>query len=514
MGVGESTEADPVPIPLESLAAQITELSGHLAAAECAWLLLVAEYDRRGGHEEWGCRTCAHWLSWHCGVEMRAAREKVRVGRALEELPLITTEFAAGRLSYSKVRALTRVATPANESGLVMLAQHATAVQVERIVRAFRRARSVDDELNDTNTRHASRYFRCDWDADGSLVVHGRIPPEMGAIVLLALETARTAIPPEPTPEPDGSGGPAGPRDTAATNADALVMMAESLVAGRTDARTGGDRYQININVDADVITHNSEHGVAEIDGGPALAPETVRRLGCDASVVLMLRNDTGAPINVSSKSRTIPPALRRAVHARDQGCRFPGCGSRRFIDVHHVRHRAHGGTNTLDNVVELCWFHHRLVHEGGWGLRFDSERAIVAITPGGNVLARSRPPITTATLEALVAGNHDHGAEIDPNTCLPRWDGRPLDLDLALAALCGVDERAQSLTAEPGSPSGRRDRTARRRQGAPGASHGARGSRRRRSAGTRGCPRRRRSSPPTGTGTGIRASSRARRSR
>ena len=101
-------------MPLERLEAEITELAGHLAAGECRWLLLVGEFDRRAGYEQWGCRSAAAWLSWHCGLDMRAAREKVRVARALEELPAITQEFALGKLSYSKVRAPTRVATPIN----------------------------------------------------------------------------------------------------------------------------------------------------------------------------------------------------------------------------------------------------------------------------------------------------------------------------------------------------------------------------------------------------------------
>ena len=148
----------PETMPLERLEAEITQLAGHLAAAECRWMVLIAEFDRRAGYEQWGCRTCSHWLSWQCGLDTRAAREHVRVARALETLPLITHAFAAGTLSYSKVRALTRVATPENEASLVMIAGHATAVQVERTVRTYRRVLSQDDELDETNARHAARF--------------------------------------------------------------------------------------------------------------------------------------------------------------------------------------------------------------------------------------------------------------------------------------------------------------------------------------------------------------------
>jgi hypothetical protein len=146
-------------MPLERLEAEITELAGHLAAGECRWLGLVAEYDRRAGHESWGCRTIAHWLSWHCGLDMRSAREKVRVAHAIVDLPLVREEFGAGRLSYSKVRAITRVATPANEEQLVMYAQHATAAQTERIVRTYRGGRSSDEETEAANQLHDDQYL-------------------------------------------------------------------------------------------------------------------------------------------------------------------------------------------------------------------------------------------------------------------------------------------------------------------------------------------------------------------
>jgi hypothetical protein len=116
-------EVAPQTMPLELLEAEITKLAGHLSAAECRWLLLIAEYDRRGGYEGWGCRSCSHWLSWQCGLDLRAAQERVRVARALEELPIVTSEFGLGKLSYSKVRAITRVATPMNEDQLVALAE-------------------------------------------------------------------------------------------------------------------------------------------------------------------------------------------------------------------------------------------------------------------------------------------------------------------------------------------------------------------------------------------------------
>jgi hypothetical protein len=124
-------------LPLERLEAEITTLGGHLAAAECRWLLMVAEFDRRKGYEQWGCWCTSQWLGWKCALEQRAAQEKVRVALALDDLPAVTEAFAKGELSYSQVRALTRVAETATEAELLMIARHATAAQLERLVRSY-----------------------------------------------------------------------------------------------------------------------------------------------------------------------------------------------------------------------------------------------------------------------------------------------------------------------------------------------------------------------------------------
>ncbi len=171
-------------LPLEHLEHEICQLSAHLAASMCRWLMLVAEFDRREGWAGDGVRSCAHWLNWRCGLSMVSAREQVRVAHRLGELPLVHAAFAAGELSYSKVRALVRVATPATETDLVELARHATAAHLERIDRA---RRSVSRQENDeTNARHQNRHVHYFWDDDGSLVLTARLDPEEGALVLQA----------------------------------------------------------------------------------------------------------------------------------------------------------------------------------------------------------------------------------------------------------------------------------------------------------------------------------------
>jgi len=423
----------PETMPLERLEAEITELAGHLAAAECRWMLLIAEFDRRAGYEQWGCRTCSHWLSWQCGLDLRAAREHVRVARALGTLPLITAEFAAGTLSYSKVRALTRVATPANEAGLVMIAEHATAVQVERTVRTYRGVLTQDDELDETNRRHAARYLHCDWADDGSLEGRFKMTPEVGAVFLKAIALMREHIPPEPVDE----NGPAGPpRAPAATNIDALAMIVDSFLEHGAATRNGGDRYQIVVNTDAEVLAGDAD-GTCELANGPALCPETVRRLACDASIVIVTGD--GERVQISDKAPAIPASTRRAVHRRDGGCRFPGCNARAYTNIHHLNHRAKGGNNDLRNLLELCRHHHRLVHEGGWNVRVDDRGEVLALRPNGNIL-RAPPPTQPADPHGIDHDNTAYGIRITPTTCIPRCHGDKLDLDHIVTGLLCID--------------------------------------------------------------------------
>ncbi len=331
-------------LSLDELEVELATLASHLYAGTCRWLELVGELERRGGWADSGCSSLAEWLAWRCALTPRAAREHVRVARCLPELPLVHTAFARGELSYAKVRALTRVATAGNEEELLGLARVFTAAQLERAVRAYRRVTTAEArELQE------SAYLSVFWDADGSLAVHGRLAPEDGALLLRALDAMRDTQ----WNERRGSAEPRPARQ--ASNAEALVAVAEAALAHPDGSRPGGERYQIVVHADESALTHDGGGG-CELDDGAALAPETARRLACDASTV---RN--------GRKTRTIPPALRRALRARDRGCQFPGCENRRFLDAHHVHHWAQGGSTTLANLVLLCRRHHRLVHEGGW---------------------------------------------------------------------------------------------------------------------------------------------------
>jgi hypothetical protein len=424
-------------LPLAAIEREIETLAADINAAMCRWLLLVAEFDRRGGHEAFGQTCSATWLAWRCSVSPRAAREQVRVARALRELPRIRGAFAAGRLSYSKVRALTRVAEPEMEQELVELALEATAAQLERLLRGYRRAVADDADARQQERRHLS----AQWDEDGSLTIRGSLPAEEGALFLKALEAAREAAAATAVGEaPDQvSGERERPR---ITRADALVAMAESALAGGVGACPGGDRHQVVVHIDADAIAAceaEDAAGAGELMDGVPLPAEAARRLACDASVVALVERN-GEPLSVGRKTRSIPPSIARALSRRDQGCRFPGCGRDRFVDAHHIHHWAHGGETALTNLVQLCRHHHRLLHEGGFTVEARGDD-LVFRRPSGAIVP-AVPPGRRGRMARVRRGAASASASGGPPGCRPRSAGEPMDLELGVFVLAQLHER------------------------------------------------------------------------
>ncbi len=359
------------------------------------------------------------------------------MAHALQDLPRVTEEFAAGRLSYSKVRAITRVATPANEEQLVMYAQHTTAAQTERIVRTYRRYRSPEEENEAANQLHDEQYLQVEYDLDGAGVASSRMPPEIAAALLQALELARSRM----SADQRGEGGPAGPpRSIGALNVDALAMIVETFMASEPAARSGSDRWMVGVNVDAEVLIDDDPDGTCELNDGPALPVETVRRLFCDASTVALIRRESGETLTVSKRTSSLPRSARRAARFRDKGCRFPNCGERVFVDVHHIHHQSRGGGHEHVNIIELCWFHHRLVHEGGWTVRFLEHDEVVAITPTGNVISSFVEPSAIAG-STISERNDAAGVSIDATTITPNWWNDPLHLGDIIDGLAWHDE-------------------------------------------------------------------------
>jgi hypothetical protein len=412
-----STPADPHAV--ESLIAEIVDLCAHIHRAEYRLLTLIRRLDALEG---WNAEmpSCAHWLNARCGLDLVTAREKVRVAHALADLPLVDEAFRAGRLSYSKVRAVTRIATAADEAELVEFAASTTAAHVEQHVRARRQAERLADPQAAFDA-YRRRRFTCHTEEDGSLVFEGRLPAEQGALLLLALERAMEWVYREPAPEvrevpaaPDRENQrPARCRRAdehpfkgvpyPARQADALAALAERFLSAppaSEEGLTSADRYQVVVHASAESLV---EHGMLDpadpprTEDGPVVAGETVRRLTCDSAIVRLIETGDGEPLDVGRKTRVISPALRRAVKRRDRHCRFPGCTHARHWEGHHCRHWADGGPTNLDNVVGVCRFHHRLLHEGGYFVVKDGDD-FVFCRPDGSMI----PPVDASLQQSI----------------------------------------------------------------------------------------------------------------
>jgi hypothetical protein len=416
----------PAPSSAHALGEEIAALAARIHAATYELLVLLREFDQRTGWNN-GFLSCAHWLHWRTGIDLGAAREKVRVAHALATLPLVSATMQRGAISFAKVRALTRVATPDNEAALLDFAQSGTAAQTERLVRAWRRVddlAAADQEASRQLHRHLSTWI----DDDGMVVIRGRLTPEVGAVVQRALEAAADRL----FRETQGMPRTKNLRDEvtlAQRRADALGLLAEAALTADLDRGSAGDRYQVVLHMEAPtgVAAGEGSSGTVEVDHGAAdVSAETSRRMSCDASVVPMRHGADGAVLGVGRKTRTVPSSIRRALQARDQSCRFPGCTARR-CDAHHVEHWVDGGTTSLDNLVLLCRRHHRAVHEGGFALTLPADGTANFVRPNGKVLEPA--PALPAPLTRLNVGSRT------PQD-IPVWDGTPFDVVYAIDVL------------------------------------------------------------------------------
>ena len=423
----------------EQLGAEITELCSYLYAAEARLLTLIREFDQKEYWADLGLCSCAHWLNFKCGIGMNAAREKVRVAHALAGLPNISEGFAKGELSYSKVRAMTRIANETNEDYLMMIALHGTAHHVEKLVSKYRTAkRSQDAEV--ANDQYRNREVTHYYDHDGCLVIKARMPAEQGALIVKALEMAmdadfvgaglaRDAVGAGLAPtralarEKDVTAVTSDePEPIAARRADALAEIAETYLNSSESSGSTADRYQ--------VIVHVCPKGT-----WPAV---TSRRIACDSTLVAIKEDENGEPLSIGRRSRSIPPPMRRALCVRDKGCRFPGCTNTRFVDGHHIKHWVDGGETSLDNLLLLCRHHHHLVHEGGFVCEKGDDGKVSFRNQRDATLDQSSglPGIADVDVQQWM-DREFFETNIDSETCTAKWyAGDNMDWQMAVSAL------------------------------------------------------------------------------
>lgn len=352
--------------PSVELEDAITQLHAMITATTRHLLEYIAEFDRREAWRRDGATSMMHWLCARLNVAFRTAKEWLEAAHALRELPATTDAFGDGTLSWDQIRELVRFATPERDEELAREAPGWSAAEVKR--------RARNERPINAEEAHEERYLRMRWDERvGMLRLWAQLPDTDGAVVEKAL--SRIADQERPDPRADF--------DKAC--ADALVELASMRLGSDPDV----DRATIVVHVQEPVLA--SGEGVGHLENGIPITSDTVRRLGCDGRVQLFVKRPDGEAFGVGRATRKLPAWLRRHVKERDAGCRFPGCTHYRWLHAHHIRHWADGGPTDAPNLVMLCGYHHRLVHDAGWTMNAHSDGALEFIRPDGQPL-QARP--------------------------------------------------------------------------------------------------------------------------
>ena len=379
--------------------AEICLLSAQIHSATAGLGSLVSEYDASLRWAEAGARTCAHWLTINAGFDLRTSSELVRVGHALDALPLLKAAFAAGRLSFDKVRAVTRVATPDDEAMWLDVALQASGSQLARICRAVRSALDVNDprRADDELARRGVRHW---WRDDGMLEILAVLPREDGALVMAALDSVVKDLVAERNHRESVEADTAErPLSESVLREDALVRICERYVSVASPEAVVAPTRQVVIHVDEAVLRSGDASARSHVEDGPWLSPQSARWHACDSDVVTITERD-GKPLDVGRASRVITPRLRLALQARDRGCRYPGCGvPANRTEGHHIRHWLDSGPTDLDNLVSLCRFHHRRHHEGKFVIRALDGGTLVFERADGTPIVVSHPVVAQEPL-------------------------------------------------------------------------------------------------------------------
>lgn len=428
---------------------EITLLSGQINAANYRFLKMIAEFDKRDAWNEGGIRSCAHWLNWKCGIALSAAREKLRVAHCLDdELPQINKAFAKGIVSYSKVRAMTRVATNDTEDLLMTIARHGTASHVEQVVRKFRqvkRTHAQSEQAQATDVQQDKRELVHYRDDEGMWVIHARLPAEAGALVVKAIDSVLAKDVSAETLESSPSQSATFPQK----RADALSELTEHYLATVTNMQgsqslAGHARYQMMVHVDINTLRnqtaccdqHSNQH--SNIDEQHWISSDMARRIGCDASIVTAIEDSKGNPLSIGRKSRVVPTHIHKALRLRDKTCRHPGCCATRYLDAHHIVHWADGGDTALDNLVLLCRRHHTALHNGGYHIQMIDHVPVFFERHGVMIPQTFVPQFNSRAADADVSAEtlRQQYPLISPETAVSKWQGEALDYSMAVGAL------------------------------------------------------------------------------
>lgn len=345
---------------------------------------LISEFDQVAEYRRWGCASTSEWLAAHAGMSRMTAREHVRVATALSRLPAVTKAFSDGQLTYSHVRALTRFATPETEASLLDVAVRARVEDLEQMATERRRGRAATDPTFAQRRRSVRLWYE-----EGMAVLLARLPADEGAVVRRALDHAQRAIGVSAeTREADDECDPDAAPIWERRKADALVAIARDWLSGSSRGRTSP--AATSFSYPESVLVHvDASSGAAHLDDGPAIGPKTLERILCDATMRRVMKGP-GRKLEYGRSSATVSPAQRQAVLAAYEKCAWPGCRARKYLQIHHVRHWAAGGSTDVQNLAPFCGAHHRAAHEGGFLVSMRPDGTIEVRTARGDPLRRA----------------------------------------------------------------------------------------------------------------------------
>jgi uncharacterized protein DUF222 len=349
-------------------------LHEQVCAAQRELLRTIRELDRREAWQDTGARDLAHWLCMRYGISSWKARRWIQAAQALEQLPRLSRAFASGALGIDKVVELCRFATPETEGRLIRWAKDLSCATIRRRGDVATRA-SAEEIVESERSRSLTWWYI---DEGRRLGLEAELPAAQGEIVVRAIERMSERIPVMP--------GEAGRSHVDARRADALVALSSARIAADPDP----DRATVVVH--APLATLKDSPAGSELGGGSGIPNTVFERLLCNARTQIQVENEAGDVDGLGRMSREPPAWMIRQVRYRDRGCRFPGCGTRAFTEAHHVRWWRTGGRTSLDNLLLICSFHHRLVHELGWSVHREPDGSVRWSHPDGSRY-RAGPP-------------------------------------------------------------------------------------------------------------------------
>lgn len=349
---------------------------------------LLEAIERSVSLELWrvdGCRNPAQWVSAQLGISNWAASRLITSASALPRLPTIEAAFLAGEVSLDKVNELCRFVTSADEKRLLSWATRVSPAAIRR--RADVETRTSLEDVVEADRTHYLNYW---WLDEGRRFgLGGDFPADQGIVIAKALDRMAARLTSINDDDERGD-SPAAPLEDPldVRRADALYALASARIASDADA----DRATVVVHAPLEALTTGKPG--CEIEDGPALHTQTVLRVACDCVLEVVLHNEVGEAVGIGRKERKVPRWMLRQLKHRDGRCTFPGCEAKHFLHAHHIHHWARGGRTDLDNLVLVCTFHHKLVHEYGWSVQLGAEPGTARWRrPGGELYEPGRAP-------------------------------------------------------------------------------------------------------------------------